>query len=127
MKRGAPLQRRTPLRRSNTPLKTNKPLQRKTPLAPRSKKREAQERVYRIMRDDWLPDQVCCVCGSETPDTVQHLAGRRGLRLNDRRYWRAMCWEPCHRSVEANPADANERGFRLTRVWALPDDEQVSA
>jgi hypothetical protein len=59
-----------------------------------SVRRQRENREYTKLRREFLESRPRCEfpngCG-ERADTVQHLRGRRGARLNNVDYWAASC------------------------------------
>lgn len=131
------IQRRTPLKRSTTPLK-------RTPIRRISKKRAKQVRQYSKERAEYLAANPICevwlkengwvktapmtyrmetaefvnvasaeamlAIGAPASDQVHHRAKRRGAMLNDKRFFLAVCDEN-HKRIEANLSWARAKGF----------------
>lgn len=84
-----------------------------------SKRRAAQLRTYRKLRDEYLTGHPRCEfpeCGQVASD-LHHKAGRVGALLTDVTRWAALC-RPCHRWVTENPAAAYELGISEHRIGA---------
>lgn len=136
MKR-SPLQRKTPLKRGLSQLRRT-PLKKKPSkgLRPRSKKRAAQESVYRKKAALFLQKHTHCkVCQDlgmtgaileldtpnyrgifqiPTPATeVHHMGRRHGKWLLDERFWLPVC-NPHHLFIEQHGDWAREHGYLLT-------------
>jgi hypothetical protein len=86
-------------------------------IARRSKKRSKQERLYTQLRKDYLNEQPFCEvdgCDSDSSE-IHHMAGRVGELLTDVTKFLAVC-RPHHRYIEANPIEAKEKGYSLSRL-----------
>lgn len=104
----------------------NKTTVRRSPLKPRSAKRAAQMREYGKQREQRLGyDPPCSAADLPIPgvqcrgwaDTIQHLAGRRGKRLNDESLFLDLCW-PHHSWAELHPTEAKRLGLARSKVGA---------
>lgn len=88
----------------------------------RSKKRAAQERTYRRLRDAFLTARPRCEmrleCCTTWATEVHHMRGRDGDRLLVVDWWMAGC-SACHRWVTEHPAEAYEKGLSLHRNGVL--------
>jgi hypothetical protein len=80
-----------------------------------SPKRARQNRTYSVLRAEFLTAHPRCEfpggC-TEWADTVQHLRGRRGERLNDTTYWAASCL-PHNLWAEDNTGEALAMGWLI--------------
>ena len=86
-------------------------------IAPRSKKRIAQEKIYSQLRKAFLNkpyNKICPIMGVRTTD-IHHIKGRIGDLLTDTRYWLAVSRE-AHIMIEQNPEWAKEHGYSLSRL-----------
>lgn len=109
MRRGGPLERRTPLRRAANALA-------RTPLAKRSTKqarrerllaeasREAQNRANGLCEARWTPN--CRVRGSQA-----HHVRRRSQGGSDSPSNLLWVCSPCHDAIHEHPQHARDRGF----------------
>lgn len=87
----------------------------KSKIAPRSKKRIAQEKIYTQLRKAFLnKNNVCPITGEKTTD-IHHMKGRIGDLLIDTKYWLAVSRE-AHILIEQNPEWAKEQGYSLSRL-----------
>ena len=86
-------------------------------IAPRSKKRIAQEKIYSDLRRVFLnkPENKVCPITNEPTTTIHHKKGRIGDLLIDTRYWVALSMDG-HIFVEQNPEWAKEHGYSLSRL-----------
>jgi hypothetical protein len=134
MKR-TPLQRKTPLvahsqlrrvspkrvaaaqSRGETMTVSLRPSQR---LAPRSKKRAAEERKYLAMRIDYLADNPNCAACGKTATEVHHTGGRDGWRLLYVPWWLPLCHDD-HEWVTTNPTAAIAAGYSRKRHRGTED------
>lgn len=101
------------------------------PLRARSVKRARQEREYGKQRQRRLGLDTPCAAAHVViegvtcrgwADTVQHLAGRRGERLNDERFFADLCW-PHHQHFDLHPTEAKRLGFQVSRVGLIPQQD----
>lgn len=87
----------------------------KSRIAPRSKKRIAQEKIYNQLRKAFLnKNNICPITGEKTTD-IHHMKGRIGDLLTDTKYWLAVSRE-AHIMIEQNPEWAKEHGYSLSRL-----------
>lgn len=121
MKRGGPIKRYTPLKRSTKPLK-------RTRLRRVSKKHAAELRVYYDKRQAYLTKNEWCEAGpvilkAKLPPsygvpyctiraTQLHHVARRGPNLNNEETFCGCCAE-CHAWVHAHAQKARELGLLL--------------
>lgn len=89
----------------------------KSRIAPRSKKRIAQEKIYSQLRKAFLnkEENKICPITNEITTTIHHKKGRIGDLLIDTRYWIALSMDG-HAFVEQNPEWAKENGYSLSRL-----------
>lgn len=99
------------------PLNKNVRDYKKTKIAPRSKKRIAQEKIYIQLRKAFLnkPENKICPITNETTTEIHHMKGRIGDLLIDTKYWLAVSREG-HVLIEQNPEWAKENGYSLSRL-----------
>ncbi len=100
------IQRRTPLKRSASPLK-------RTPLRRVSKKLAKGLRAYSKLRRDFLVDHPNCEItrdGCTHQSTQVHHGAGRGTNLNEIGTWFAICGN-CHLWLHANARTARLLGF----------------
>lgn len=85
-------------------------------IAPRSKKRAKEERIYRekTKPEFMSANPYCAVCGGVSCD-VHHTIGRDGWRLNASEYFLAVCRD-CHTHIELNPEWAKDNGYSDKRL-----------
>jgi len=83
-------------------------------IKPRSKKREAENKVYLMLREKFLRDNPVCFiegCG-KMANTVEHTAGR-GIN-----YLKVSTWKPCclehNLELENNPAMSKK--YQLSKI-----------
>lgn len=100
--------------------KHTKPTTSRKPIAPRSKKRAAQEREYSKLRKDFLLSSPTCQaklpnrCTHHATD-VHHMKGRIGPLLTDTKFFLAVC-RSCHDWIETHPEEAKELGFSISKI-----------
>jgi hypothetical protein len=83
------------------------------PIKQQSKKRAKQDVEYRQARRVYLAHNWACkVCKRAAATQVHHKNRRNGDRLNDERYWLAVCGQ-CHNEIHDKPTWAKEKGFLL--------------
>jgi hypothetical protein len=83
-------------------------------MRPRTPKRAAQERLYRVQAKVFLADHEHCVRCSQPATEVHHQAGREGWRLLYQPWWVPLC-SGCHRLVTLNPTWALQVGLSRKR------------
>jgi len=96
-------------------MKRRKPLNRCTKLRPVSARRAAQLKVYRSLKKFVLKARPYCEMGDcplRRATQIHHMKGREGARLNDTRYWLAVCAQ-CHDWIHAHPKEARRIGVLL--------------
>lgn len=83
----------------------------------RSKKRAAQEREYKELREMYLNMRPWCeVKGCHAPATeIHHMKGRIGELLTDVTWFLAVC-RPHHIYIENHPIEAKKEGYSLSRL-----------
>lgn len=131
MKRGGPLQRRTPLKsgtglqRGTTTL-TRTPLERRTRVAPQSDKRIVAAALRRILVAELLTLRPRCearwVCrGARSVDVHERLKRSRGGIITDadQAHMVTVC-RRCHEMTEAEPAEATRRRLLLPSWHKCP-------
>lgn len=88
-----------------------------------SKKLSSEEKIYRVLRKDFLIDNPICQCGRKDKDgvicsrpavEVHHKKGR-GKYLNVVKFFLAVA-RVCHNWIEAHPKEAKALGLSLNRV-----------
>ena len=88
----------------------------KKPIKKTSKSRQADQRLYEIVRERYLNNNpICEVCGTTHSDQIHHKKGKIGSLLYNERYFLAVCF-PCHRHIEDNPEFAKREGYSLNRL-----------
>lgn len=105
------------LKKLDSNLKQNAKNYNKSKIAPRSKKRIAQEKIYSQLRKAFLnkeENRICPIMGTRAT-TIHHKKGKIGDLLTDTRYWVALSMEG-HVFVEQNPNWAKENGYSLNRL-----------
>ena len=115
MKR-SPLQRKTPLKR--TQITKKRPMLKRTKINTASKdpKKVKERKEYKNLRRDYLLNNPTCQfvdkhgvrCEHQATD-IHHKAGR-GRLLNDINYWMGLC-RHCHDFIHNNQKWAMEVGF----------------
>lgn len=84
----------------------------------KSKKLSIAERIYSILRKDFLLDNPWCQCGrpgcTKNSTEVHHKRGR-GRWLNFVEFFLAVCHN-CHEWIENHPTEAKELGYSLSRL-----------
>ena len=84
----------------------------------KSKKLAINERIYSVLRKDFLLDHPTCECGQPGCTTiatqVHHKKGR-GRWLNFVEFFLAVCYS-CHEWIELHPKEAKAKGFSLSRI-----------
>lgn len=91
------------------------PIQRKTPMRRVSKKRAADSRNYAKQRKAFLESNptcqlLCAEAHAYTLATEVHHAAKRGIRLNDERYWFSSC-RACHDWLHSHGKESRSRGW----------------
>ena len=97
------------------PLKREK--KKRVPIRKLSLKRIAEEKVYKVVRAEYLAEHPKCEvrgCGNKSVE-VHHKSGRVGDLLTDKRYFLAVC-RGCHQKIELNPLWAKENNYSLNRI-----------
>jgi len=82
-----------------------------------SKKRQAENLQYQVLRKKFLEkpeNKICPITGQPTTD-VHHKKGRVGKLFLDTKYWIALSREG-HQYVEENPNWAKDHFFSLKRL-----------
>lgn len=94
--------RRTPLKKSKVKIK------------PRSKKREAENKVYLMLREKFLRDNpVCFIDGCEkVANTIEHTQGR-GINFLNVSTWKPCCLEH-NLELENNPELSKK--YQLSKI-----------
>lgn len=130
MKRGAPLQRRTPLKATSlqrgTSTLARTPLKRTTRVAPQSEKRVEAASIRRVLVRALLAERPRCegrwVCrGARAVDVHERLKRSRGGIITDpdQAHMVTLC-RPCHEMTEAEPAEATRRRLLLPSWHTCP-------
>lgn len=123
MKRGAPLQRRTPLV-ARKPLESRTELVRRTPLNPVSTKRRRENRIRTEVLRPMREEQVWCArCGKTGVGLDAHEVVRRSQYrggVTDETVIVLLCRE-CHDWVGANPEAAHAAGWT---IWGWEHRQQ---
>lgn len=122
MKRGKPLQRRTPLARGT------KPLARPRAPQPRKMRRSPMDKTLRAAVYARSGGR-CDACGTYLPEDAwqahhRQLRGMGNGRGADSLGNLVALHAVCHRWVHDNPADARTHGF-IVPSWANPDETPV--
>ena len=94
-----------------------KEIEKKTKIKPRSKKRQAQEKIYSQLRKAFLSkeeNKTCIITGEPTTE-IHHMKGRIGDLLTNTKYWIALSRDG-HIFVEQNPEWAKKNGYSLSRL-----------
>ena len=97
-------------------MKRSTPLKRKTPLKRVSKKRRWELGIYWSKAQWFLRMHPYCQMGSclRPATQIHHIRGRNGSRLNDDRYWLALC-NDCHQWIHFQaPQEARKIGALST-------------
>jgi hypothetical protein len=99
----------------------------KKPTRKISKKREADMKVYRKLRKQFLAENPWCqviavVAGHRVKTTdIHHTRGRAGSLFLDQRFWLAVS-RPGHEWIQQNPLTARRLGFICeTGKWNTPE------
>jgi ribosomal protein S27AE len=72
-----------------------------------SKKRQEQNKAYKVVRDKFMTDNPYCErCGREATEN-HHTNGRSGDRLLDTNYFMAVC-RSCHVWIHEHPKESRE-------------------
>jgi len=131
VKRGAPLQRRTPLKANQglqrgTSTLARTPLKRTTRVAPQSPKRQEDAQVRRVLVAALLAEFPRCqarwVCrGAKAVDVHERLKRSRGGRITDpvQAHMMTVC-RACHEMTEAEPTEATRRRLLLPSWHKCP-------
>ena len=78
-----------------------------------STKRAKQLREYAILREAYYHEHLFCeVCGFAPTTEIHHTNKRNGERLNDVRYWLAVCRD-CHVLIHSEPKWSREHGYLI--------------
>jgi len=86
------------------------------PIAKVSPKRMEENKVYSILREQFLLGKWCAYHGHGCiPTTVHHAKGRIGTLLLNVKYWVPLCMQ-AHEWVERNPKEAKEKGLSVSRL-----------
>lgn len=92
-----------------------KPKRKRIPVNKVSKKRQEENKIYKVKRAEFLKlHTICPITGGRTED-VHHVKGRTGTLFLDERYWLAVSREG-HRKIEENPIWAKENGYSANRL-----------
>lgn len=79
-------------------------------------KRQKQQRLYSVLRRQFLEDkEVCEVCKVGQATEVHHKKGRIGDLLTDERFFLAVC-RFCHQKLEEFPEWAKKVGYSISRL-----------
>jgi hypothetical protein len=91
----------------------------RTPLRRVSKKRAKQNRLYAVLRKEYLVAHPRCkVCEDKqhvpirAATEIHHMNKRHGERLNDMSMWLPVC-HTCHMVIEHAKKDAREVGYLM--------------
>lgn len=101
---------------SSKPIATKK----RKPIAPRSRKKQEEDREYSVLRKGFLYYHQHCqaqlqnICTRHATD-VHHKAGRIGKNYLDVRTWLAVC-RSCHMWIEEHPKEAKELGYSQSKI-----------
>lgn len=104
---------RRPQKKPRQPIKKNN-----VKLKKKSKKLGRNERIYSVLRKDYLLDHPVCECGQPrcTGEATQiHHKKGRGRWLNFVEFFLAVCFS-CHEWIENNPKEAKALGYSLPRI-----------
>jgi hypothetical protein len=86
-----------------------------------SEKKSAQDRVYSVLRKEFLSQHPCCqaklagCAGCQGQDLQVHHKKGRGKYYLINTTWLAVC-HSCHHYIEVHPEFAKAAGFSETRV-----------
>lgn len=111
----------------------NKPRKEPYKIAPRSKKRAAEESQYSKEKREWIAGMPCAVFPELMAVDIHHKKGRvgyadqwakdRGITLlRDQRYWLPVSREG-HNEIELNPQWAKDQGFSLSRLEIIDEEK----
>jgi hypothetical protein len=120
--------KRAAMPRRSAPLRGGEPPARRIRIRPRSRKRAAQEREYRRVREHilracgWRCELRTRVCTGRA-DQVHHLEGRDGERLTRASMLRATCSD-CHDYAHAHPAESYAAGWLVRRNGPMGGDAE---
>lgn len=86
----------------------------RTKIKPVSSKRAKELRLYAKLREKFLSENpMCQVCGNAQADQIHHMK-KRGVYLNDVRFFLGVC-AICHHRVESNPQWSRDNGYSLDK------------
>ncbi len=107
---------------ASKPRKVIKPIKVKPyKLRKRTRKGNAADRIYSVLRKDFLLDHPVCEAGCPgckgVATEVHHKRGR-GVWQNVVEYFLAVCHH-CHSWIETHPAEAKAKGFSLPRIGKI--------
>jgi len=75
----------------------------------KSEGQKIRENIYKDLRKIYLnKNQKCEVNNSHKSTEIHHISGRNGDRLNDVKFFLAVCRE-CHRWIHENPKEARAK------------------
>jgi hypothetical protein len=77
-----------------------------------SDKRKTQEKVYKLLRQQYLNAIPKCERCKQTATEIHHKNGREGKRLNDQTYFMAVC-RTCHNYIHENPLEARKKSWLI--------------
>lgn len=127
MKRGGPLQRRTPLKASASLQRGGSTLSRATRVRPRSARRQEEAVVRRTLVAQLLKERPTCegrwACrGARAVDVHERLKRSRGGKITDpdQAHMVTLC-RPCHELTESEPAEATRRALLLPSWHRCPE------
>ena len=90
----------------------------RTKINPVSKNLKEDQKIYSVLRKDFLKDHPNCEAGLENctheATTIHHKLSR-GKLLNVTEFWIAVCMH-CHDFIERHPKVAKELGLSLSRL-----------
>jgi len=90
------------------------------PIAPRSRKKQIQDKEYSKLRKDFLYYHPICqaqlqnICTTQATD-VHHKAGRIGSNYLDTTTWLSVC-RMCHTWIEEHPKESRELGYSKSKI-----------
>ena len=91
----------------------------RSPLRRVSKKRAKENRLYNVLRTEYLQLHTNCkVCENQghvpvrKATEIHHMNKRFGSRLNDMTMWLPVC-HACHMAIEADKKNAREVGYLM--------------
>ena len=105
-------------RKAERKVVASRPMRTGTPIAKKSKKLSANEKIYAVLRKDFMKDNPACKAGlsncTKKATEIHHKKGR-GILLNEVKYFLPVC-STCHKWIELHPKEAVKEGLSVLRL-----------